>query len=175
MAAAINEQDVVVLLHIVGAGPGWTVRELAGHLEIARAGVQRSLQRLDRADLFALSRRRLHLSQTEEFLVHAMRYVFPAQLGGEVRGMPTAWAAAPLDGRLAATDEAPPVWPTPDGHVRGAALEPLHPVVPRLAAKDAALGERLALVDAIRVGDARVRRLAVELLVERLEAPSRRR
>jgi hypothetical protein len=40
--------------------------------------------------------------------------------------------------------------------------------VPELARRDAGLAERLALVDAIRMGDARVRKVATKLLGQRL-------
>jgi hypothetical protein len=44
--------------------------------------------------------------------------------------------------------------------------------VPEIARRDPALGERLALLDALRTDDARVRGLAADLLSERLANPS---
>jgi hypothetical protein len=107
----------------------------------------------------------------EEILLHGVKYVFPAVRGSETRGVPAAWAAPPLVAELA-DDRLPPVWPHATGKSRGIALEPLHPVVPQLALRDGALHERLALVDAIRAGDARVRRLAERALVARLRVPA---
>jgi hypothetical protein len=69
-----------------------------------------------------------------------------------------------------AGDRLPPVWPHPTGNRRGIALKPLHPVVPVLALRDEKLWERLALVDAIRAGDARIRRLAETALVDTVRA-----
>jgi hypothetical protein len=89
-------------------------------------------------------------------------------LRGETRGIPTAWAAAPLAAELAPSSDLPPVWPDPMGHVRGIALDPLHDSVSGISRRDPALAERLALVDALRLGDARVRGLAASLLRERL-------
>jgi hypothetical protein len=66
----------------------------------------------------------------------------------------------------------PPVWPDPQGLERGIALAPLHPAVPELARRDAELAERLALIDAIRLGDARIRKLAAKLLSRRLAQAS---
>ena len=100
--------------------------------------------------------------------------------GGETRGIPTAWSASPLAGELAPTSELPPVWPDPMGDVKGIALQPLHHSAPEIARRDPALAERLALVDALRLGDARVRGLAAKLLRRRLpdravtRAPGRR-
>ena len=49
--------------------------------------------------------------------------------------------------------------------MRGIELEPLHPAVPEVARRNPALGERLALLDALRLGDARVRTLARDALM----------
>ena len=54
------------------------------------------------------------------------------------------------------------------GSVRGLALYPLYPSVPEAAARNPALGEMLALFDAVRGGNARERTLALSLLDERL-------
>jgi hypothetical protein len=61
-----------------------------------------------------------------------------------------------------------PVWPDPEGEVRGEELRPLYRSAPGAARKDPALYELLALVDAIRGGRARERNLAVEELKGRL-------
>jgi len=65
-----------------------------------------------------------------------------------------------------------PVWPDPQGRQRGIAITPLHPAVPELARRDPELAERLALIDAIRMGDARIRGLAARLLGQRLTRPA---
>ncbi len=164
----LNGQDIVVLLKLAGHDRDWTVRSLEAELGIARAGVHRSLQRLRTAGLYDLERRRANISQAEEFLVHAVKYLFPAEFRGEARGVPTAWATRPLSEELAPRSDLPPVWPDPNGRERGIAFAPLHPAVPALARSDPELAERLALVDAIRIGDARIRGLAGKLLSRRL-------
>lgn len=65
-------------------------------------------------------------------------------------------------------DELPPVWPHPDGPVRGLALAPLYPSLPLAAAGDAELYALLALFDALRIGRAREREIAGRLLRERI-------
>jgi hypothetical protein len=168
-------QDVVVLLGLALHGSGGTVRDLERDLLIPRAGVHRALLRLEEAGLLDRHRRRVNTTRAEEFLVHAVKYVFPPKMGGETRGVPTAWAAPPLASMLAQADGLPPVWPDPEGDRRGIALEPLHPSAPSLARRDPRLGEALALVDGLRIGDARIRGLATELLSERLGAAAPRR
>ena len=172
LGPVLNGQDIVVLLKLAGHDQDWTVRSLEAELGIARAGVHRSLRRLSAAGLYDLERRRTNLSQAEEFLVHAVKYLFPPEMNGETRGVPTAWAAPPLADQLAPPSDLPPVWPDPHGRQRGVAVDPLHPAVPELARRDPELAERLALIDAIRMGDARVRGLATKLLAQRLARPA---
>jgi hypothetical protein len=103
-----------------------------------------------------------------EFLVHGIKYIFPAERGGLTRGLPTAHAAPPLRKHFAANDEPPPVWPEPEGTVRGEELEALYRSAPKAARSDQRLYELLALVDAVRGGRARERELAVKELRTRL-------
>ncbi len=112
----------------------------------------------------------MNLSLAEEFLVHAVKFLFPPIIGGEGRGVATAWGAEPLRSELAPAEELPPVWPDPHGDARGIILEPLHAVAPALAASHPRLAANLGLLDAIRMGDARIRRVAVGLLTDHLSA-----
>ena len=52
---------------------------------------------------------------------------------------------------------------------RGIAFHPLYPSVPEAAQRNPALGELLALFDAVRGGSAREQALALILLEERLQ------
>jgi hypothetical protein len=165
----LKGEDIVLLLKLVDAPADWTVRTLAEETTIPRSGVHRAIKRLSTARLFNEHQRRVNISQCEEFLIHGLRYVFPSQLEGPSLGVPTAWAAEPLASRIVPPrGEFPPVWPYALGKHRGLALAPLHASAVGAARNDPALGERLALVDALRIGDARVKGVAGELLSPRL-------
>jgi hypothetical protein len=115
---------------------------------------------------------RPNLSAVEEFLLHGIKYAFPAERGGPTRGVPTSYAAAPLRDLISPGDEPPLVWPYPTGPARGTALEPLYKAAPKVALRDHVLYEFLVLVDALRDGRARERALAEEMMVARLRAPA---
>jgi hypothetical protein len=110
-----------------------------------------------------------NIRNVEEFLVHGLRYVFVPEQGEIVRGMPTLYAAAPLDQEIMPSAEPPPVWPDPNGEVRGVSFSPLYRSVPKAARADSKLYELLVLIDAIRGGPARERNLAIRELKKRLE------
>ena len=105
-----------------------------------------------------------------------LRYVFPGEPGKPVRGFRTAQDAPPLvELVVRAPTDLPLVWPHPEGDARGLSLTPLFPTVPAATRKDPKLLEWLALADALRTGDARVRSLAaaeVTKLVVALEYAS---
>jgi hypothetical protein len=162
----LRGDDVIVLLDLLGGDDRPTVRVIAARTGLPLATVHRALGRLAAARLVDDARRPVR-ANVAEFLAHALRYLLPAVPGGEVRGTPTAWAAAPLAAEIAADDPLPPVWPDPDGGVRGLAVAPLHPAAVRAARTNPELAARLALVDAIRIGDARVRGVATRLLLAR--------
>jgi hypothetical protein len=169
MARSLLPQDVVVLAKLVSTGGTRpAIAQLASDLFLSPSQVHASLKRLEGARLADNRSGRPILRAVEEFLVHAVKYVFPAQRGETTRGLPTAYAAPPLNGEIAGSGEPPPVWPDPEGEVRGVGFEPLCKSVPRAARKDAVLYELLALVDALRDGRARERRIAERALSSRL-------
>jgi len=162
-------QDVVVLAKLLGYGGGRPpIAQVAGALGLSPSQVHASLKRLERSRLIDSQTGRPLLKAVEEFLIHGVKYAFPAQRGETTRGMPTAYAAPPLSNQIADNGDLPPVWPDPDGEVRGATLEPLHKAAPKAARKDPTLHELLALIDAIRDGRVRERQLAEKELSARL-------
>ena len=44
---------------------------------------------------------RPNLSALEEFLIHGVKYAFPAECGESTRGLPTSYAAEPLNRLIA--------------------------------------------------------------------------
>ena len=143
---------------------------LASELAISPSEVHGALKRLHRARLLhgPEMRDKPNVSALEEFLLHGLKYAFPAEHGQVTRGVPTSYAAAPLKGEILPGDELPPVWPWPKGDTRGIALEPLYKTAPIAALRDPSFYELLALVDAIRDGRARERKIAERELLKRL-------
>jgi hypothetical protein len=112
---------------------------------------------------------RLNRSALLEFLLHGVRYAFPAEKGSPTRGILTGYAAPPLRKSISDSGELPPVWPYADGPARGYSFAPLHKNVPQAALEDEKLYELLTLVDAQRDGRARERELAGRELTRRLD------
>jgi hypothetical protein len=106
---------------------------------------------------------RVHSRNLTEFAVHGAKYAFPADKLPVSVGVPTSHSAPAFAGVFApGSDDW--VWPHPNGSVRGQGLEPLHASVPFAAMQDAKLYEMLALFDALRVGRARERGMALKRL-----------
>jgi hypothetical protein len=112
-------------------------------------------------------------SAIEEFLVHGLKYAFPVEHGQMTRGVPTSYAAPPLKDLIANSGEPPPVWPYPTGPARGTSFEPLYRAAPKAALQDPVFYELLALTDAVRDGRARERKLAEQMLIDRIRAGRR--
>lgn len=169
----LKPQDILVALKLLAVGSApWSYASLGVQLGMSPSQLHAAVRRLlavqlavRKGDRIAPNRRTL-----EEFLVHGLQYVFPAERGEMTRGMPTAHAAPPLDRHLVSDAEPPPVWPSPEGTLRGLAFSPLYPLAPGAARSDPQLYELLVLVDAIRGGRARERALAIQELKKRLAA-----
>lgn len=164
--------DVVVLLKLAlekGRRPPYL--RLANALHLYPSEVYSSIKRMRASHLVQGPElgNRLNRSALLEFLLHGVRYVFPAEIGAPTRGIPTGYAAPPLRDSIADAGDLPPVWPYADGKVRGYSFKPLHKNVPEAALEDEQLYEMLALVDALRDGRARERDIASRELVRRVE------
>jgi hypothetical protein len=98
-------------------------------------------------------------------------YAFPAETVPRARGFPTGFSAPPL--RSEGPDDAlAMVWPSRLGSSVGIGVHPLGPAAPEISFRDPRLYRLLALVDALRLGDAREREIARGLMVESLAEPA---
>lgn len=173
MVVMLKSHDIYVLLKLVVlGGQSWSYAGLAVELGLSPSQVHASVKRALAARLAVREGDDLRpqFRNLAEFVIHGLKYVFWVEEGGITRGMPTAYAAPPLkDVIVSSSSELLPVWPDPEGEVRGIACPPLYKMAPMAARRDPGLYEMLALVDALRIGRARERELAVKELRKRLE------
>lgn len=99
-----------------------------------------------------------------EFLLHGIKYVFPAEEGVLTRGIPTGFAAPVLSQKLLSSGEHVHVWPDARGKEIGLTLKPIHKSIPLAVKYDSVFYEIFALVDAIRFGKIREVNVATEEL-----------
>lgn len=167
----VKGQDILVMLKLlVGSGPSWSYLSLAHELGMSASEVHASVKRCEEAGLYNRHTRLPRRQDLAEFILHGLRYVFPARPGPITQGLPTSYAAPPLNRLLHYVEHESPVMPFKGGPVRGPEIKPLYPSAPTAAAKDPKLHEMLALIDALRTGKARERKLAEKALLSRLEA-----
>lgn len=165
----MKQQDLLVALKILASGWPGSYAMLGQQLGLSPSEAHAAVTRARKEGLLHPLENIPNKTALAEFLVHGVRYVFPAELGSPTRGMPTSYAAPPLSTQFSsAGDDEAPVWPDPDGETRGVALKPLYRSVPKAAREDGKLYEWLALVDALRAGRARERELAAKIIGSRL-------
>ena len=161
-------QDVVVALKLCLGAEQQSYADLGRSLGMSASEVHAAVRRLVEARLLDPETKEVRREALLNFLVHGVPFAFPTSPKEVTRGMPTAWAAPAMSGKFSASEQIPPVWPDPDGHVQGAAVQPLYASVPGAARRDPALYDLLALVDALRIGRARERNLAEKKIAQRL-------
>jgi len=173
MPVVLQPIDVPVALSI-SLRPGQTFASLGAELQISPSTAHQAVRRLVAAGLVFSrgGKHEVNVAGLEEFLTHGVRYAFPPERGRRQRGVPTAHSLTAVHAILGGASE-PLVWPSPRGKVAGTSLTPLAPAAAELIEKHPDLYELLALVDLLRVGTARDRVVAGELLSERLEGRAR--
>ncbi len=159
--------DILVCLKLtLEGGVTKSFEDLAGELTIGSSSIHRAVHRATDAGLLSTGRT-VNRPALLEFLLHGVRYAFYVKPGALTRGFPTAHAAPPLSQLITPSNDVP-VWPDPEGTTRGYKVAPLHEAASKAAKRDPKLYELLALVDALRIGRARERKLAQDELTLRL-------
>lgn len=181
----MKSQDIVILLKLVSLEQGgahvgreahnedpYSVRGLESALGISKTEVNASIKRSVSSGLAVKDREsgraKPNRRNLYNFIVHGLKFVFPAKPGPMTRGIPTAFAATPLKNLLVSAGTYICVWPYAKGKDIGQSVEPLFRSVPQAVQRDDRLHEYLALIDAVRLGNQREAGLAAERLSERL-------
>lgn len=165
----MKTQDLFILLKkLTSYGKNLPACRIAEELGMSASAVSESLERCKQAQLVDRNKKHVNLLALQEFLIHGVAYVFPAQAGRVGRGIPTYVSASPFKEQLAANADAY-VWHDVRGTARGQQIEPLYPSVPEAVQRDEELYELLVIVDALRMGRAREKEIAVNELNKRFE------
>ena len=142
--------------------------QMAEDLGMSVSEVHAAVRRLQTGELVSSDERRVNRKALYDFIIHGLRHVFPAREQAPSRGISTAWAAPVLQGKVSGSVDSKPVWPHPEGSERGPGVMPLYKSAPAAALKNSQLYDLLALVDAVRLGRARERRIASRDLEKRI-------
>jgi hypothetical protein len=118
----LRPQDVVVLLKLSLLGeerPPYL--KIANDMHMYPSEVYTSIKRARASQLLQgpEMKDRVNRSALLEFLLHGIRYAFPAETGSLTRGIPTSYGASLLNEHIDSGSEPLPVWPYPEGHTRG--------------------------------------------------------
>jgi hypothetical protein len=167
----LKPQDLLVVIKLAAnRHREFVLATLAQELGMAVSAVHGSIKRGEQARLLSRSAGSVRAIRAalKEFLIYGAKYAFPASLGATGRGKPTSVGAPALQAFFDQSKVLPPVWPDANGSIFGPTVVPLHTSVPGACDRDEELYDLLALLDAIRVGAARERELAVKAIEERL-------
>ena len=179
----MKSQDILILLKLAsfqkqglhigeGIAERYSARGLSDALGVSKTEVNASINRSIDVGLAVRDRKtkaiKVNKKALFEFIVHGLKYVFPVKVSRVERGVSTAFAAPVLEQVLLSGGDLIYVWPYAQGSEKGEAILPLFKTVPFAIQQDPLLYEYLALVDAIRVGNARETKVASALLKERL-------
>ena len=168
----LKSQDILLLLKLVSIKNNeWSFNKIAIELGMSPSEVHAASKRAVKAKLAIKQEGQVRpiIRNLLEFLTFGIQYVFVPERSGLVRGVPTAHAVEPLVSHFVSNNEPPPVWPDPEGEVRGESFSPLYRSAPYASKSDPELYQLLALVDAVRGGRAREQEIAKKELKIRLE------
>ena len=164
----MKPQDIVVLLKkLTHQGKVLSANGLAISLGMSASTVSECLERCKKAQLVDRNKKRVNTLALQEFLVHGIQYVFPAEAGRVGRGIPTYISASPIKEQISNSAESY-VWHDVKGSARGQQIQPLYNTIPQAVKEDNELYQLLVIVDTLRMGRVRERELAISELNKRI-------
>ncbi len=159
----MKPQDILILLKIISLeDKPWSQMTLANELFMSQSEISQSIARSKFSGLLHITGKRVYNLSLMEFLQYGIRFVFPQKPGPVVRGVPTAHSVPPLNTIIRSEEKY--VWPSAKGTVRGHSILPLYKSAVDAVKLDEKLYIFLALVDALRVGKAREKEIAISEL-----------
>ena len=163
----MKSQDLLILAKLIAQPEQkWTQNKLAKSVFISQSEISESIARSRYAQLLSNKGYEPKRKAIFDFIQYGLSYVFPERPGPVVRGTVTAHSAPPLKDEISSVELY--VWPYAKGDARGHSIQPLYPSVLQAVEIDKNLYEILALMDAIRVGKIREKKLALKYLKERI-------
>jgi DNA-binding Lrp family transcriptional regulator len=157
--------DVVVLCKIFilqSAGQSnWTYSQLAEETCLSVGEVHASVKRLKKSRLFDEFTKSVIPAALVEFLIHGLKYAFPAEIGASARGIATSHSAPVFRDDVLQSDTDLFVWAYSNGKQKGLSVNPLSKNAPMAAQRDQKLYDFLALIDAVRIGKSREKDIAI--------------
>ena len=165
----MNGKDVLVLLKILSVGERKPYQELAESLGMSVGAVHQGVRKGIAVGLLHPETHAPIPHAMEEWFLHGIRYFVPLKKSGRGRGMPTGLSAPPFTEWFPKQAEDLWVWADPDGIVRGDLVAPVFSSAPFAARRDPELYAWLVVLDVIRGGRAREKKLAENWVHERLK------
>lgn len=166
----IKPQDVALLIKIISRKSvgDWRQVDLAMELGFSQGEVAKALSRLCAAGLVA--DKRVNRTAALEFILHAVKYVFPIQLGSLTAGVPTAISAPAHKGAVVQGGDDTFVWPSAKGKVRGQMIIPFYPQLAEAALKDKEFYDMMSAIEILRMGRARERKAAEQFIERKIKS-----
>lgn len=166
----VKPQDVALLVKILSRKHlgDWRQVDLAMDLGFSQGEVAKALARLNKAGLVV--EKRVNRSAALEFILHAIKYVFPIELGALAAGVPTAISAPAHKDSVVQNGDDIFVWPSLKGKVRGQVIMPFYPKLAEAALKDEEFYDIMSAIEIIRMGRARERKAAEQFLERKIKS-----
>lgn len=159
----MRPQDIAILLKIIAVGSSeWRLQSLSDSMSISLSEISESLNRSSIAGLIDYRKEKISRQNLFEFLIHGVKYVFPAEPGSLAKGIPTAHSHQYM--KQFFKSEMNYVWREPSGNILGILIEPFYKKQVEAVINDEIFYKLMALIDVVRVGRVREQKVAIDEL-----------
>ena len=163
----MRPHDIAVLLNIISQdNKKWRMADIAYSTKISPSEISESLHRSSQVQLIDKAKKDVQKLNFLDFLEFGLKYVFPIETAGEIRGIPTLYNHKGIN--FASKQNY--VWPHPKGKVIGISIPPLYPKQAEAVMENKKYHYLLVLCDLIRFGKTRETQFAMAELKKAFHA-----
>ena len=160
--------DILIALKIVSFNSeDWRIIDIAYNIHLSPSEVYDGINRLHKAEIMHM-RKHVVKKHFVEFLIHGVKYCFPAIPGIKSRGILTAHSSEFFKKIISDYKKDTYVWPSEKGNASGTSIIPFHKNIPEFIQKDRFMYEYLSYIDAIRIGRKREKAYAEKQILKLL-------
>jgi hypothetical protein len=167
--ANLQSQDIVLAVYLIADNEPWTFAQVSEVMGISSSQVHLAWGRLVNSDLADREYKRPLRKNLLEFLCHGVKYSFPATQRGIGKGMVTGLSHPIVKRKLRASTDIQYVWESPKGKEKGVIVDPIHKSAVNVAQASTLAYQIFATLDSIRLGKARERQIATDIMKDLLK------
>lgn len=149
-SSTLKSQDILILGCLITSKERPSQKLLSEKLFLSQAEISFGLERLKRSGLLDERKEKVNRLAAMEFFEHALKFIFPLDIGALDRGFPIGPSSEFFSRRVKTNEDMIYIWPHSEGTSKGIAVIPFYETAPQTIKNDPLLAHFFSVVEILR-------------------------